>query len=330
VKANPGQWNGISRAFGYANPAQFIKAVWGGSQALLWNWDDFFKLFKINEDLDKGYSLEQAIKRTEYFHPNYRVPSTVMGSRALAQLASNPYTERFGRWDYGRLAYFGNIAQAIAGKLPDVSRAEGLDKLAMLGFMAYVAYPWLQEEADKAARALGYARAYIPHFGVSAVANIAGNVARGVPGVPSAVLPGGRRASAESELPMAYQDTQSPQAAMLSLFAPGFLAVPFELATGETTYGQPIVRWDDVKNAHSQALYDAMDYLAGKFPPAQAAATVIEGKRDLLSSVLNILVGARLATQAPEDRKVRARLYEERSAERRDQSLANQRGAAFQ
>jgi hypothetical protein len=149
--------------------------------------------------------------------------------------------------------------------------------------------------------------------------------------VPSAVLPGGRReTSTGSELPMAYQDTQSPQAAMLSLFAPGFLAVPFELATGETTYGQPIIRWDDVKNAHAQALYDAMDYLAGKFPPAQAAANVIEGKRDVLGSVLNILVGARLATQAQEDRKVRARLYQERSAERRDQSLANQRGAAFQ
>src|SRR6185312_9112752 len=134
----PGRWAELSRIFGYANPVQMLGGVYKagaawmrGANRALWFSTDVMNIARIFEEMDRGRSLEQAIKHVEEHMPNYRIPGQVAGSRIVSRMLQNPISTMFGRYQYNRLASYGHMVRALVSRLPVKEKAEALDKLAM-------------------------------------------------------------------------------------------------------------------------------------------------------------------------------------------------------
>jgi hypothetical protein len=159
------EMDAVSKAWGYANPAQMVQRIYAHSAKSLWSWNDIIMMHGYIAKMKAGASLEHAMTDTEKHIPNYRIPDQVMGSRAVAQMLKSPAVTAFGRYDYGRLASYGNMVKDLIGRDSSIAdRAHALDQMAMLATASLVVYPALDQMIQKVT---GNDHATLRRFGAS-------------------------------------------------------------------------------------------------------------------------------------------------------------------
>ena len=161
------EMEGVSKAWGYLNPAKMIQSIYQHSAKSLWSWNDVIMMHAYMAHMAEGATMGQAIKSVEKHIPNYRVPDQVLGSRTLGQAMQSPGVTAFGRYDYGRLASYGNMAKDLLSRDSSVAdKAKAADQLAMLAVSSFVVYPAL----DAAVRKItGNDNATLRRFGAATV-----------------------------------------------------------------------------------------------------------------------------------------------------------------
>jgi hypothetical protein len=132
----------VAKAWGYKNPAQMVQRIYAHSSKSLWSWNDVIMMHGYIAKMKAGEELGAAIRETEKHIPNYRIPDQVLGSRAVSQVLRHPAVTAFGRYDYGRLASYGNMVKDLISRDSSIAdRAHALDQMAMLATASLVVYP---------------------------------------------------------------------------------------------------------------------------------------------------------------------------------------------
>lgn len=148
---------------GYANPAAWLKAWYKISPMITWGSHDIFNMQSYLEEMKAhpGLSMDEAIHKVGAHLPDYRVPERVMGSRKLKTIGSDPNVLMFTKYHYGIFKSYANLVRETAGLSPRgveqgegfsghaKQTAEGIDKLLMLGIIAFIIYPQLDKLAKK-------------------------------------------------------------------------------------------------------------------------------------------------------------------------------------
>lgn len=161
------EMDAVAKAWGYANPTNMVKAVYGWSSKNLWSWNDVIMMHGYIAHMKEGATFPSAIKAVEQHIPNYRIPDKVAGSRFAAQALKSPAITAFGRYDYGRLASYGHMVKDLVGRDSSIGdRAKALDQMAMLAVSSLVIYPAL----DHIVRSVtGNDNANLRRFGAASV-----------------------------------------------------------------------------------------------------------------------------------------------------------------
>jgi hypothetical protein len=138
----------MGQAFGYANPANLVKAIYKFSSQATWAVNDIATLQSVYEEMGHGMSMEKAIGETGKHIPNYRIPARILNSTTISKLM-NPESgvTMFGNYHYGALKSYGEMTKSLLGHVPMAERGAALDKMAMLGLVTCVIYPQLDELA---------------------------------------------------------------------------------------------------------------------------------------------------------------------------------------
>jgi hypothetical protein len=93
-------------------------------------------------DKNPGMSMEDAIRETARHIPDYRVPARVLNSTTISQIMTNSNITMFGRYHYGALKSYVEMAKEVAsGK----NTLQGFDHILMLGLVTTVVYPALDK-----------------------------------------------------------------------------------------------------------------------------------------------------------------------------------------
>ena len=110
-----------------------------------------------------GVELADALKEAGRIIPEYRLPARILDQRWLSKMMGHPLVSWFGAYHYGLLKSFGEAGKSALGlaeppnarpggepgrgKAADV--AKGWDRLAMLGLITMVLYPFLDKLAKE-------------------------------------------------------------------------------------------------------------------------------------------------------------------------------------
>jgi hypothetical protein len=140
----------ISSALGYANPVRLVQALYKFSGKATWVVNDIATAQAVFEHMAKhpGATIEEAIGEVGKHIPNYRIPATVLGSARLARFMENPVFQMFGGYHYGALRSYGEMGRTmVKGTWGD--RVDVLDKIAMMGLIGFVVYPFLDTLAQR-------------------------------------------------------------------------------------------------------------------------------------------------------------------------------------
>lgn len=147
------QASNLAKAFGYANPAAWLGAVYNTSRKSLWFANDVIMMQAYLEKERAGFTTAHAIADVEKHVPNYRVPPTVLGSRNISLALRNPAIAAFGRYDYGRMASYGHMLTDLTRSgtgLNAAQRARALDQVAATAFLSFFVYPHMLDKAAAA------------------------------------------------------------------------------------------------------------------------------------------------------------------------------------
>jgi len=130
------------------------------SSTIAWTSSDIMYLqaaYQYQSD-HPGVSLSDAFKEVGKIIPEYRLPSRIADSRWAAKAMGNPLVSWFGSYHYGLLKSFAESAKsALGAQAPSAGRTKaeevgkGWDRLAMLGLITMVLFPYV---FDKAAQKL--------------------------------------------------------------------------------------------------------------------------------------------------------------------------------
>ena len=141
------EWKEVAETVGLA-PGELVKSIYNAASTTLWAASDMFAVQRILELERKGSSMEQAIHEAEQVMPNYRVRSTLMGSRTLQQIYTSPVLFQFSRYHYGVLKGFANIAKSLAvGNLQQKNKAIG--QIMAMGTLSMLIWPALSYALQK-------------------------------------------------------------------------------------------------------------------------------------------------------------------------------------
>jgi hypothetical protein len=161
------EMDAVAKAWGYANPLNMVKSIYQHSSKALWSWNDVIMMHSYMAHMAEGQGLKEAIGTAEKHIPNYRIPDQVAGSRMVAQMLKSSAVTAFGRYDYGRLASYGNMVKDLISRDSSIAdRAHALDQMAMLATSSLVVYPALDALVRKVT---GNDDAQIRRFGASSV-----------------------------------------------------------------------------------------------------------------------------------------------------------------
>ena len=138
--------NGVRRMpekFAHAlglNPLEAAKAIYNVSHKILWNVNDMI-LFQRQLELEmKGMAKRDAIKESERWIANYRVPPQVFKSRAFKQFITNGDWINFGRYTYGKWRAIGEMIKSLVKGSPS-EKLDATGKVVAAGVMALFIYP---------------------------------------------------------------------------------------------------------------------------------------------------------------------------------------------
>jgi hypothetical protein len=132
-------YNGISTASN--------KAMWFTRDVM------YVQLIREIMKQNPGWELKEAIAHAERHMPNYRLPSEVLGSRALSQVLRDPRVSMFSRYHYGMVKSLVNTVKDINPKnlsTPE-GRAqfrEGVDSMLAIGVAMGIMYPLMDKMAE--------------------------------------------------------------------------------------------------------------------------------------------------------------------------------------
>lgn len=146
---DPQTWLGIAKNLGFSSIRDMVQWEYRAMSKSLWAISDMFMLQRQFELMRKGLPVRAAIREAERDIPNYRVPSEVMGSRAVSELIRSPRYLLFGRYKYGQFRALSEMAKDLV-KGSGEQRKEAMGKLLVLFGLGAVAYPL----ADRAVRAV--------------------------------------------------------------------------------------------------------------------------------------------------------------------------------
>jgi hypothetical protein len=103
-----------------------------------------------------GASLKDALKEVGRIIPEYRLPSRIADSRVLSKAMGNPLISWFGAYHYGILKSFGEAAKsALGAQEPTEGRTKaeevgkGWDRLALMGLITFLLYPYIFDKGAK-------------------------------------------------------------------------------------------------------------------------------------------------------------------------------------
>ena len=156
----------VAKAWGYVSPTEMVKRIYAFSRKSLWAANDILMMQAYLEE--EMIRPEKAIAEVEKHIPNYKVPDVVLGQRMISQALNSPVIAAFGRYDYGRMRSYGEMAKGLLGKDKTIKdRAKALDQIAMLTFTGAVVYPLLLDNVAKALT--GNPNAEATRFGASTI-----------------------------------------------------------------------------------------------------------------------------------------------------------------
>lgn len=135
---------------GISSPKRVAQFWMHEAHKMTWITQDIFNTQAVLENEAKGMSREAAIKRAftngSGGIPDYRPPTTLLGSRKAKELVFNPNISVFSSYHYSILKSYMNIAKQLVARDSTIKdRANALDKLAMMGITALVLYPQLDK-----------------------------------------------------------------------------------------------------------------------------------------------------------------------------------------
>jgi hypothetical protein len=117
--------------------ANAIKAYYGAVHKSLWMANDMI-LFQRQLELEaRGMSAREAIKESEKWIANYRVPPQVMGQRWVNQFFTSNVPVMFGRYRYGVYKSVANMLRVALPKVPLAERADIAGKIVMMGLVTF-------------------------------------------------------------------------------------------------------------------------------------------------------------------------------------------------
>lgn len=130
----------ISNALGFLNPIHLMNTV---GRAATEGLHDILTLQLIHELEERGMMPHEALHKVTAIMPDRRIPPRVLGSRWLSRKMDNSSILWFAAYHYSEGKAFSNLVKGVAGRNPDVSRAEALDKIAAIALLMFAAYPAL-------------------------------------------------------------------------------------------------------------------------------------------------------------------------------------------
>lgn len=157
------------------SPVTLIKGIYRFSGKATWVTNDIAVLQSAYEKQAKGMSLAEALKETSKHIPDYRLPTRILNSNALAKVLSNPHVTMFMAYHYGAAKSYGEAAKSALGmEEPAAGRSKagevghGWELLATIGLVTFVLYPLLDKlvqaaSGDKNARLRRAGAATLPY-----------------------------------------------------------------------------------------------------------------------------------------------------------------------
>jgi hypothetical protein len=132
---------------------RLVKAIYDFSDKVTWATNDIATLEAIFERMEHGRTMEDAVADTAKHIPNYRIPSSVLGSNAIAKfMRGDSQVTMFGAYHYGALKSYGemltSLGKGLVGKESPAEVARTVDKIAALIIGTYVLYPAIDKIAQ--------------------------------------------------------------------------------------------------------------------------------------------------------------------------------------
>jgi hypothetical protein len=130
----------------------------------VWFQQDVLNLSRIIERSDKnGGNLDEAVRMTQRFNPQYKVPSEVAGSRAASKVLRNNNVLFFGSYHYDQWKTLANMVTDLAGKNGGKAALESADKFGALALGVWATHALIDKGLQNFS---GNKNAYTKPFGV--------------------------------------------------------------------------------------------------------------------------------------------------------------------
>lgn len=148
-----GEISNIAKRAGMA-PMDLYKGIIGKSNHAMWMTRDAMYLQLVREiKLKKGVDTKEAIRQAEEHMPNYRVPTTVAGSRKLSTILQNPNVSVFSKYHYGLVNSMAHVVKEMHPKnlmTPEgqIEFRKGLDSALAYAFGMAIFYPMMDQLAQ--------------------------------------------------------------------------------------------------------------------------------------------------------------------------------------
>lgn len=299
IEREPRKWTEIAKIYGYDTPIDLVKGWYRGSSKLLWGANDIMAMTRIYELEEQGMSRAAAIAEAEKHIPNYRIPPTVLGSPALSDFMEN--YQLFGRYHYGRLKSYGEIAASLRPsqmKQDPAGAMRSLDEVAAMALFDTYVYPAL----DKGAQA--------------------------VTGNPDASYNRPGSATLRHLVSQAAQGKLTWDQLLPAIMAPNpGVRVGVEAATNRDTFtGKEIVGKDAQRKGDlGTMLRDILDAAGNQVAPIQMLQQGIKGKSDALR-MLEGQFGIKNPLPQQTRNQARAPRYDQRNAKAREKAIERNPG----
>lgn len=145
-------WDERLLAAGIRSPKTLAESFMHGAHKFTWVTQDVLNMQAVLEREAEGMSRPQAIEAAftsgKGAMPDYRMPTTVAGSRKLQGALKNPNLNVFGNYHLGIIKSYMNIMKELISKDATIKdRGAALDKAAAMGVLAFVVYPQLDHLA---------------------------------------------------------------------------------------------------------------------------------------------------------------------------------------
>lgn len=135
------KWDPVAKLWGVSTK-EVGQKLYDASSDVTWRLSDYLTTMRYLEEKASGKSPEEAAKRVNKFMSDYHVGTTIMGSRALQQILTEPAVTAFGRYKAGVFrSLAGMTRNLLAPGATKEERLEALGQWLVMGALGYMVYP---------------------------------------------------------------------------------------------------------------------------------------------------------------------------------------------